>query len=253
MQPADLFAIWAPEGRPWSDWAKPVLFAYASESGTAEASQEVPPDDVGLLPDASARSALVVDLPGVRAVWTGLELARRGYRPVPLFNAAWAPHASTVGTGEIARALLLAAPRLAEASISADAPPVFLLDSARMSARTPIGPGVFDNRWMIFPQDFPSAHFMRGARIDQALWIGAPGASPGEDLVHVLLRWREQGVRVVGRDAADPARLSELALPRPPRFRSIWARWLALAGLRRNSAGGFGSVIPVVVHRSGFG
>jgi hypothetical protein len=35
-----------------------------------------------------------------------------------------------------------------------------------------------------------------------------------------------------------------VTVAKPKRFRSIWYRLLAIAGLRRNSAGGFGSVVP---------
>ena len=75
-----------------------------------------------------------------------------------------------------------------------------------MQPAVPPGPGTFDNRWVVFPQDFPSAAFLRSRGVAEVLLIQA-GAQPQEDLAHVLLRWQQGGPR--------------------------------------NNAGGFGAVIPV--------
>ena len=65
------------------------------------------------------------------------------------------------------------------------APPAFLLDSDRMKAPAP-DPGRFDNRWLVFPQDFPSAAFLRsrvhlGVANDRPCprWSTTGGARPG--------------------------------------------------------------------------
>ena len=42
-----------------------------------------------------------------------------------------------------------------------------------------------------------------------------------------------------------------LSVPKPSRFRSIFYRIAVLAGLRRNSAGGFGAVIPFPASTTG--
>src|SRR5260370_2349495 len=43
--------------------------------------------DVSWAPSPNMKTVLVVDLPGLESVWTGLALTLRGYRPVPLYNA----------------------------------------------------------------------------------------------------------------------------------------------------------------------
>jgi hypothetical protein len=44
-----------------------------------------------------------------------------------------------------------------------------------------------------------------------------------------------------------------LRVNRPSNFKTLWYRALAMMGLRRNSAGGFGSVIPELASGGGFG
>jgi hypothetical protein len=55
------------------------------------------------------------------------------------------------------RVICNASARLKEMSFAADAPSAFILDSLRLHGTHPIGTYMFDNRWMVFPQDFPSA------------------------------------------------------------------------------------------------
>src|ERR1051325_4848910 len=94
MTREECFAIWAPSGVVWSQWAKPVLFV-----GLEPLPDRPDPDLVdwtvpGLERVPAPRDeAIVVDLPGVDAVRAGVALARLGYRPVPLFNATDGPNA----------------------------------------------------------------------------------------------------------------------------------------------------------------
>lgn len=104
-------------------------------------------------------------------------------------------------------------------------------------------PGRFDNRWLVFPQDFPSANFFLSRAI-QTLLLVQEKDQPLADLAHVLLRWQEAGIRLLLKNPLLPAPVTDLHVHRPSQFRSIWYRVMALAGLRRNSAGGFGSIVP---------
>src|ERR1700743_2874691 len=94
MNQEKIFSTWAPDESPWSCWAKPVLFAYldsaASEISIAEATA-----DMNWAPLANERVALILDLPGAEGISTGLSLAARGYRPVPLYNAVPLPTGDT--------------------------------------------------------------------------------------------------------------------------------------------------------------
>lgn len=241
MNGSELFDLWAPADSVWSHWAKPVLFA---EWSPAQPDQ---PPAVLTLPELhlalDRNTAVVVDLPGLDSVLTGLALAREGLRPVPLFNGAHHA-AAVVDTGTILRLLQEGADTLAGLAFSPDAPPAFLLDSKRLSPGASPQPGKFDNRWMVFPQDFPSANFLKSREIHRVLLLESGGQpQPAADLAHVLRRWQEAGLQIY---AADPTggNMRELHVEKPSSFRLAWYRALAVVGLRRSSAGGFGSVIP---------
>ncbi len=257
MNGPELFDLWAPPDAVWSRWAKPVLFAGqpqpvpppAAGPGTPAPSEETAPPVPDLSLDRSL--AVVVELPGARSVQAGLALARRGYRPVPLFNGGDHP-AALVSCQPIVRELAAGAGSLEGLLSSPDAPPAFLLDANR---RPPGGaaPGRYDNRWLVFPQDFPSASFLRSRQISRVLLIQDSGRTqPADDLAHVLRRWQEAGIDMLLLHPGESSRAS-LQVEKPSRFRNLSYRALAILGLRRNSAGGFGTIIPVASAGAGGG
>jgi len=67
---------------------------------------------------------------------------------------------------------------------------------------------------------------------------------PGEDLVHVLLRWKEGGLGLRFLELLD-GRSGDLSVSPPSRFRKAWYRLLTLMKLQRNNVGGFGGIIPM--------
>jgi len=208
--------------------------------------------NVAWAPDAGTATAIILDLEEAFSVWMGMALAARGYRPVPLYNGASGP-AAIVEVGRIAGALQAVARELAELSIAPDAPPVFLLDSNRWVGSAFISPGRFDNRWAVFPQDFPSANFLLAHGIREVLLGHASVSAPHRDLAHVLLRWQEAGLRILGCDVRSSTTPTLMQVSRPGNFRALWYRALVLAGLRRNSAGGFGAVVPEPSQSGGYG
>ena len=245
MSTRELFQIWAPESSPWSVWAKPVLFVNASTGGV-----HVPSRWPDLHVPRRADLALVLDLPGDSSIAYALALAHKGYRPVPLFNCATGERPAIPWMPLLFR-LRAGAELLAQIPLPHDAPPAFLLDSKRMSASLALVPGTFDNRWHVFPQDFPSAGFLKAHGINEVLLVqDERSAPPLQDLAHVLLRWKQAGLHlsVSSPLVTDPIPLS---VPKPSRFRSIFYRIAVLAGLRRNSAGGFGAVIPFPASTTG--
>ena len=208
------------------------------------------PIDLSWFGGARARTAAVVDLPGVEAVRAGLELARRGYRPVPLFNTSVGP-SPVIDAGAIASALMAGAEELRDISLPPDAPPAFLLDSDRARPSVPLAPGRYDNRWLVFPQDFPSSNYLQAAGIGEVLLIQHDAVAPADDLVHVLLRWQQAGIQIVATDPRARGRTRSLTIATPSRFRRAWYRVMAAAGFRRNDAGGFGAMIPLITTTSG--
>ena len=249
MSTEDAFAIWAPDGVLWSEWAKPIAFALAAEPPVAAAepiSDAALPMLTGLpFPD----SAVIIDLPGADAVYAGLSLAERGFRPVPLFNGTSGPSA-VIDVSPITRALVSGAERLRRGAIRADAPPAFLLDSRR-SGGTALQPGAYDNRWIALPQDFPSAARLASQGIRTATLLLKGTSIPG-DLAHVLRRWQDGGIQIRVADVTTGLVAAAVTVPKPSRFRLAWYAAIALLGLRRSNVGGFGSTIPEATSRSGF-
>ena len=249
MTKEELYDAWAPEGVEWSAWTKPVLFAQWPDTVTPPMrSAEWAEPSYLWLPQSSGRTVVVVDLPAVESVHTGIALARRGYRPVPLFNTTHGP-SPIIETVPLMIELGRGAGELKTISLAAQAPPVFLLDANRMQPGMPPSPGKFDNRWVVFPQDFPSATFLRSHGVAEVLLIHA-GGGVQEDLAHVLLRWQQAGLRIF---AAAPADSSprDITVSKPSWFRRAWYRAITAARLRRNNAGGFGAVIPVATSGGG--
>ena len=242
MKGSELFEVWAPVDSTWSRWAKPVLFAEKDKLPPGQLTAPEP----DLPPPAFAfdsSMAVVVDLPGAESVQTGLLLAWQGYRPVPLFNCG-AHYAAVIDSERILRLLDEGAGSLSSVGLGQEAPPAFLLDANRLRPLQRPGPGKYDNRWMVFPQDFPSATFLKSRGISRILLLHKE-AQPQADLAHVLLRWQEAGLEILTQNPATPTALQSLQVAKPSRFRALSYRFLALWGLSRNSAGGFGSVIPI--------
>ena len=245
MSELELFRIWAPEDRVWSQWAKPVLFAQHDPSTEpSERSSDWPGLD---LPNDRA-TALVIELPRGDSVAYGIAAARFGYWPVPLFNCACAP-GSVLDVRPIVQQLQAGAEVLTRSNLPQDAPPAFLVDSKRMDPDSPLFPGSFDNRYIMLPQDFPSAGLLRAHGIRRVLW-NRPKPGEGrfdpakkDDLAHVLRRWQEDGLEIFESQLGDYD-MRKIDIPKPSMFRSMFHRAMATIGLRRNSAGGFGGIIP---------
>jgi len=248
MNARELFDRWAPEDSPWSAWAKPVLFAATYEVSAQDrehwsaACERV---RGRWAPPRSGDTALVLDLDGPDALALALECAHQGYRPVPLFNSSIGP-AALLDNGPIRAGLELGRAVLSAARLTKDASPVFALD-ARRTAGSP-KPRAFDNRWLVFPQDFPSVNTLLAQGIRRAVLVQQGRSAPQSDLAHVLLRWQRGGISVLALDLADTTQAvrgpTAIEVKRPSRFRFLAYRLLATLGLRRSSAGGFGSVVP---------
>lgn len=245
MSGSEIYEVWAPDDRAWSQWVKPVLFTYCA-AGIPFAPQPVEWPKLDAPNDRN--TALVIDLPRERSVEYGIAAAHDGYWPVPLFNCAFGPNA-VLPVGTLIDRLTLGSQELQRITVPIDAPPAFLIDSKRMNPEGALLPGNFDNRYIMLPQDFPSAGFLKAHGITRVIWIfrRVPGLglseNPRDDLAHILRRWQEAGLEIYGTNI-DDHRTEPLDVPTPSRFRSIFYRAFAMMGLRRNSTGGFGGIIP---------
>src|SRR5262245_39500868 len=248
MRREEIYEIWVPPDGVWSLWARPILFAQMSSDDLPEFAMPQPPGIVvAWAPGVADGAALVIDLPGEESVVTGLALAGRGYRPVPLYNACTG-RAEVIDQGPIVAVLRAGAAYLASLSLATDAPPAFLLDAHRMSPSREVKPGVFDNRWKVFPQDFPSASFLTARGFTRAVLVQRGRSQPQEDLAHVLCRWQDAGLLIEAKDVAQSGPPGPVAVDRPTWYRAAWYRVWAMLGLRRCSEGGFGARYPEATH-----
>ncbi len=265
MNKKDVFEAWAPSGARWSGWVKPVLFATLSESNMLD--REAEPDiELELSPALTAPGvALVVDLPGEDSVLVGLALAKRGIRPVPLFNALPGFERSLVDVDGIQRALVASAKLLRSFSVAADAPPAFLLDAlrrvARYQRRTAEPPRerwawerwekverwrerYFDNRSVSFSTDFPSGDTLRAQGIVRVVllrrwYLVVPG-----DLVATLAAWHRVGLAIEIHDVESERSPKAWIPPRLLWLRRLWFYVLVPLLLKRDKSGAFGGLLP---------
>jgi hypothetical protein len=245
MNQRELFDTWAPKDSIWTPWAKPVLFAHMTSAtiGVAGSLPTMMRDpDCSWTSSVTAGTAVIIDMPGPDSVSLGAALAHRGFRPVPLYNTTPGTAPMLVDVREIIAALAVLAESVAAAGLPNDAPPAFLLDSRRLTGVR--AAGSYDNRWAVFEQDFPSATFMRSRGINQVLLI-APHGGTTPDLARILSGWRRDGLELLVRPGHGTSKVEPLSTRTMINWRlAAFASMLAL-GLRRNSAGGFGSRVPV--------
>jgi hypothetical protein len=260
----EICAAWAPEGSDWSQWVKPVLFAFMS--GPLAPGAEGTEDVATSFPAATGDTCLVIDLPGVQGAEAGLLLARKGYRPVPLYNGCPQPSLRSdpgasrtagdetvsnsrepevrplIDVAPLVSALYHGAGTLAGCRLPDTAPPVFLLDSRRNGKGFRLEVSSFDNRWVTFASDFPSAQFFKGRGIQNVV-IVVEGRKPAIDLSLVLREWAAGGLAIRSQNAGLPWNPVLMRVPGPSRLLSFWLRFTAGLGLKRNSDGSFGGIL----------
>ncbi len=235
----EVYKIWAPDNVLWADWVKPIAFVNM-ESNLPDP-LHIPTLNWITNSRPYQATAIIVDLPGKESVEEGLALARVGYRPVPLYNAVSnrGPQKMVVPMQEIEKALYDGAEELQRLNmnIGTYALPAFLLDSNRMKGFKTYGD--FDNRWSIFAQDMPSASYLISKGIQNI--IVRTDSTIQSDLEHILYRYQSAGITLFTYDGIER---KQRTVNKPSKFKAWFYRFGVMMGLRRNSAGGFGGIIP---------
>jgi hypothetical protein len=265
MNKEQIYSVWAPGGSVWSKWVKPVLFAYMTDSTRGLGDSQ--PDEWGMsVPAASSATGIVIDLDGPRGVSFGMRVARKGYRPVPLYNACPREKLSpspdeparlglgidlgdlrpqryppVVDVGSIVSALAGATDELRDLKVPGFAPPAFLLDWRRGGIGKKVSLGMFDNRSVIFPSDFPSAAFLKERGI-RTMVVVSETLAPDFDLTAVLRGWVEGGLDIKIQVPGPLWSPEPISLPAPSLLRSAWFWLHSHLGLQRNLSGGYGRV-----------
>ena len=190
----EIYQIWAPYGKKWVDWVRPVPFIeiHTQKKGYCVSALEIP--EAICIEPADNKTAIIVDLPGADSIEMGIALAKRGYRPIPIYNGVEEQQGAraTTDNQSIDVALFLGAEKLKDIAIPDDAPPAFLLDTNRLQ-RYKMDDSIFDNSWDIYPQDIPSAKCFLNEGIEKILIIGD---SVSRDLKKVLHDFQKKGLRI---------------------------------------------------------
>ncbi len=256
MNREEIFMVWAPQNSTWSSWVKPVLFAHMNaRENIADIPSPEQPMDVCLM-SAANRCTCHRDqiMPGVSKRPARPATGRQGVSPRSPYNALplafqdffptaeqWQSAISSPSSPHYSKA----PPPLGKLRIPDNAPPVFLLDSSRRigSGHSPT-PGMFDNRSVSLPTDFPSASRMLSSGIKRVLVVQQSGTSPQEDLSHTLLRWQEAGIAIELK-ALEGGAPAPIRVTRPRLYKILTQRLLAVAGFKQSPLGGFGGVLPI--------
>ena len=260
MTKEEVFLAWAPQDSIWSPWVLPVPFAQLNclDFTHPAADEQVPSMPSWVTVGEREGQGYVVDIPGRDAMRFGILLASSGIRPVPVIDGSpgasdfyfsqnvesstkstWHPNV-VVDMTELLRALCEGAARLKDIALSPVTMPAFLLDADRRTGHRPAQVGMYDNRWQVFAQDFPSAKFLLEHGVRGVLLVQERKGQPQEDLAHVLLRWQESGIAIESVGMKDGSMPEGIQIAKPSRFRRIWYRALAILRFRRSGTGGFG-------------
>lgn len=235
----DLYKKWAPAKSLWSPWVKPTLFRN-SYGGTESVQISTSPKN--WLNGFKNGTLLIIDLPGEESILEGLSLCRQGFRPVPLYNCInpTGSYVPVISVSEIVDKFNFGVQVIQESSLASNAPPAFLLDARRlMSIGSSIG--MYDNRWCLFPQDMPSADFIKKQGIQ---YVIVRTDSIRNDLVHILKRYQDSGIAIFICDN-DIGQARKVKVNKPSLFKSLSYRASAIKGLLLNTSGGFGGYVPL--------
>lgn len=185
MTPREMYRVWAPVGKKWVDWVRPVPFVGMSEYSKSYNLSNLAMQDVAPAEKYFADAAIIVDLPGAESVIEGIALAKAGYRPVPVFNGTIEQQGAraTVDNQSVGVALEWGAAELEKIEISEDALPAFLLDSNRKNWFK-LDDSLFDNSWDIYSQDLPSPEYLLANGIHKVIILGDAALKDVKDIMY---------------------------------------------------------------------
>lgn len=205
MTGREAYNIWAPAGKKWVDWVRPVPFVSVDEYSKLYSISPMAIPKIKFLSDGEnvhnkserpyADAAVIVDLPGAESVREGIALANEGYRPISVFNGTIEQQGAraTVDNQSVGMELLWAAEVLKGIHISDDAMPAFLLDSNRLQ-RFKMEVSLFDNSWDIYPQDIPSPEYMLDNGVHRIIVVGD---SVSKDLKKILYAYQKKNIEIM--------------------------------------------------------
>ncbi len=194
MTGKEAFEIWAPSNTKWTDWVRPVLFVSLNQHVKEKSIIKFSVPPLFYIDKLQENIAIFVDLPEHTGIEEGVALAHLGFRPIPLYNGTIGQKnaMSLVDNQSIEEALLWGASELKKLAISANASPVFLLDSNR-THRFKMNVSIFDNSWDLYSQDTPSAEYFLNNGINKII---IHGVKVQKDLSKILIKFQKKGISI---------------------------------------------------------
>lgn len=172
MRGKEIYKIYAPNGAKWTDWVRPVPFV-AIDTYNRKPIADWMERKAMFLKNYQQDTAIFVDLPGKESIELSIDLAYKGYRPIPIFNGTDEQPGSqaTTNTYLIESCLINGSEKLKNIKLDNNANPAFLLDSYRTN-RYRAKESIFDNSWDLYKQDIPSAEYFKQNGITKIIIVG---------------------------------------------------------------------------------
>ena len=193
MRGKEIYKIYAPNGAKWTDWVRPVPFV-AIDTYNRKPIADWMERKAMFLKNYQQDTAIFVDLPGKESIELSIDLAYKGYRPIPIFNGTDEQQGSqaTTNTYLIESCLINGSEKLKNIKLDNNANPAFLLDSYRTN-RYRAKESIFDNSWDLYKQDIPSAEYFKQNGITKIIIVGDVIQ---RDLKKIFLKFQEKGIDI---------------------------------------------------------
>lgn len=204
----EVYKVWAPENGRWSGWVRPVPFIAINENLKVQEYEEFSIPEIIYINEYKNDTAIILDLPGNKAITEGLSLAKLGYRPVPIYNGTDEQEGSEclVNNHGLEYSLMLGAEILKQMEISLDASPVFLTDSNRMNRRK-VTDSVFDNSWDVYSQDLPTYEYLKKHGINKVI---IRSDMIRKDLNKIFYEFQKNGIKIYFTEGYEEPKLIKL-------------------------------------------
>ncbi len=199
MTNKEVYKIWAPYHKKWTNWVRPVPFIYLDESINEFIDYNI--SHINYLSKILDNTAIIIDINGIDSIKEGIELAKIGYRPIPIFNGTSSNNALSTTNNKVIEPLLIwGALELKKIKLKDNALPVFLLDDNRLN-RYKINRGIFDNSWDVYYQDLPSSKYFLNNNIDKIL---VRANKINKDLNKILYDYQNNNIKILFTNGFEP-------------------------------------------------
>ena len=224
MTAKEVYKIWAPTGKKWVEWVRPVPLMVIGQpqksyglinqaKPSIQFLEQAENDELnavlginGWEKECLEQTAIIVDMSGDQSVSYGVALTKYGFRPIPVYNGTLEQPGSraTVDNQSVGRTLELMAKELQKIDIANNARPAFLLDRNRLN-RYKLEDSVYDNSWDVYPQDLPSPDYLLENGIESILVIG--GEKISRDVKKILATHQKKGLKIFHTDGYEKPRM----------------------------------------------